>query len=229
MGKFIDLTGQKFNRLTVISRKGTNKCGNVLWKCKCECGNETVTEGTYLLTGHTKSCGCLLKDSAKYRNKEKTTTHGLTYDRDGKIARLYRIWLGIKTRCFNPNEPGYFRYGGRGIKVCDEWMHNFKTFHDWALDNGYKENLTIDRINNNGNYEPDNCKWATSKEQANNRRTNRRITMKGETKTVAEWAEDSNIKYCQIIARLNDGWSLEKATTIPIKMKKRKREVIINE
>ena len=160
MGKFIDLTGQKFGRLTVIERADNTKQGQAKWLCQCDCGRKTVVMGKSLRNGNTKSCGCLQKETIGY----KRTIHGQTN------TRFYRIWCGMKSRCYNKKNPHFHLYGGRGIKVCNEWLKDFQTFYDWAIANGYADNLTLDRINVNGNYEPSNCRWITRKEQNNNKR-----------------------------------------------------------
>lgn len=158
-GNFKDLTGKQFGRLTVIERiKHNNTLG--YWICKCECGNEKIVPTNRLTQGMTKSCGCLNHDLVI----ERSTVHGLRH------TRLYRIWNGMKQRCHNENHPRFKDWGGRGIKVCDEWKQSFKTFYDWSIQNGYSDNLSIDRINNNGNYDPNNCRWSTVQEQNKNKR-----------------------------------------------------------
>jgi hypothetical protein len=182
-----DLTGQKFGRLIVVKRAGTDNHRNSTWLCKCVCDNEVIVNRCNLKSGNTKSCGCLNKEeSSKYN-----TIHGKSND------RIYSIWKGIKFRC------SYLKnYGGRGIKVCDEWLHNFQVFYDWALSNGYADNLSIDRIDNEGNYEPTNCRWATYRQQANNTRTNRFIIHNGETNTIAEWSRKTDINYSTLRNRI---------------------------
>lgn len=184
MGTFIDLTGKRFGRLIVIERV-ENKCGSsIRWLCRCDCGNTKIIQGGSLKRNKTKSCGCLYK------------THGQSY------TRLYRCWGGMVQRCTNYNDiETYHLYGGRGITVCDEWRE-FVNFKCWALANGYKEHLTLDRIDNDGNYEPSNCRWATMKEQNNNTRRNVHIKCPdGRVLTRMQLAEEIGIDYHVIKGR----------------------------
>lgn len=160
MGKLIDLTGQRFGRLVVVERAGTSRNRQAMWRCRCDCGKKIAVQGYHLRTGHTQSCGCFHRDQTKRAN----TTHG----EEG--TRLYGIWRGMKSRCYNPNVQKYKDYGGRGIKICEEWLDDFQAFYDWAMSHGYTDALSIDRIDVDGNYEPSNCRWATAKEQRHNRR-----------------------------------------------------------
>lgn len=204
MGKLIDLRGKKFTRLTVIAEEKLNKKeGNRKWICKCECGNYITAKTSYLTSGDTKSCGCLKSERSKENASHINRTHGMTR------TRLYKIWQGMKNRCYKENTNGYENYGKRGIEVCVEWRHNFVNFYNWAISNGYKDNLTIDRLDNNKNYEPENCKWSTLKEQSNNRRTNCFIEYNGEKHSMKEWSEILNISYATMRTRRTRGWKNE--------------------
>lgn len=138
--------------------------------------------------------------------------------------RLFSVWNGMKQRCFNSNWYAYKDYGGRGISVTDEWKDDFLCFYHWAMNNGYRQGLTLDRIDNSKGYSPDNCRWVTIKEQSNNRRSNRNITYKGQTKTLAQWSEELGMNFFTLRDRLNNGWSIEKAFTQPVRRKKNKED-----
>lgn len=201
-----DHTGEKFGRLTVIKRDKSVYGRGVCWLCKCECGKECVVLGTYLRNGDTKSCGCLHKDTVSKR----MSTHSLSK------TRLYRIWNNMKTRCYNPNSDNYKYYGGKGVYICDEWKDNFLNFRNWAVDNGWDENAlgqecTIDRIDNNKPYCPDNCRWANHIEQCNNQTSNKVFEYNGETHTMSEWARLLNINYSTLKDRIRKGLTFEDA------------------
>lgn len=205
MGKFIDLTGQKYGKLTVISRSKDYISPKgyiaVNWKCKCDCGKIIIIRGCNLKSGATRSCGC---EKVLHPNR---TTHG------GTNTRLYKIWKHMRTRCKNPNDLTYNDYGGRGITICNEW-DDFEEFRNWSLEHGYTDDLSIDRVDYNGNYCPDNCRWTDALTQANNTRRNHLITCNGETRTMAEWARITGISYHKLKDRLNKcKWSAEKALT----------------
>ena len=186
-----NLIGMKFGKLTVISRAENTKSGKTRWICQCDCGHikEKPVPSYALISGKTTSCGCRYFESNKGRN----TKHGMGN------TRLNRIWDGMKRRCkVNP------RYSG--INVCDEW-NSFESFAEWALSHGYSDELTIDRIDNDKGYSPDNCRWVTYKVQMNNRRSNHLVTINGETHTLKEWSELTGIRYSTIMYRANHGWA----------------------
>lgn len=215
-GQLEDLTGRKFGRLTALEFSHSAK-GQSIWKCKCDCGNETFVSAGHLKSGHTTSCGCF----ARERFNKMITTHGLTG------TRLQGIWFSMKQRCFNKNNPAYKHYGGRGITICDEWKNDFKAFYDWSMANGYDECLSIDRIDVNGNYEPSNCRWATTEEQGFNKRTNRLLTYDGKTQPLNMWAKETGIDRSLIQARIDRlGWSVEQALTTPVKHNNRSKKGI---
>jgi hypothetical protein len=177
--KVKDLTSQRFGRLTVIKEAGRNARGKALWLCRCDCGNETIVEGCSLTSGNTRSCGCFGRERSSEANK----THGM------KHTRIYRVWSSMKTRCANPNHCHYQDYGGRGITVCDEWIHSFEAFRDWAILHGYTDDLQIDRIDNDGGYSPENCRFVTPAKNDRNRRNNHLMTANGRTLIAADWAK----------------------------------------
>lgn len=200
------LDGQVFGRLTVISRAGS-KSGRVLWACECQCGRTTEVVSHDLTSGHTTSCGC-------WRNERNTSTpvvHG--HARRGvKLTPTYRTWQAMMTRCYNPNVPPYKDYGGRGITVCAGW-HYFENFLAYMGER--PDGMTLERVDNSGNYAPDNCKWATKAEQANNTRANRYVEFQGERITQAEFARRIGISQSTVSARLKRGWTVEQIAATP--------------
>ena len=201
------LVGRKFGYLTVIEEAGKNKHKQILWKCKCKCGKEVIATGNSLKRCETKSCGCYSAEKTKER---------MTIDhRSG--TRLYKIYYCMLQRCYNENYPQYKDWGGRGITVCDEWKNDFTVFREWAMKNGYKDGLSIDRIDVDRNYEPSNCRWATTKEQAINKRNTVRIEYNGEIHTILEWSEIFCIPVPTIRTRLYRGWNEQEAISTPVK------------
>lgn len=196
MAKVKDLIGNKYGRLVVVSR-AENKGSKTAWLCKCDCGNEVIVTGNALQCGDTCSCGCFRRD----KSQEKMSKHNMS------DTRLYRIWKGIKSRCYIKSSSSYIHYGGRGIIMCDDWKNDFINFYNWSIKNGYREDLTIERKDVNGNYCEDNCVWITEKEQHNNTRNSRLIEIDGELKTAKQWSEYADITYDAIICRLKRGIS----------------------
>lgn len=210
MAKIKNLIGEKFGKLTVLSLN--ERVGNkrqLYWNCICECGKLCVRNGENLKSGYVKSCGCIKKGNIK---------HGLC-----KKHPLYRVWCAMKERCVNINNHKYKNYGGRGIKVCDEWKNNFMDFYNWAMNNGYKHGLTIDRINNNGNYEPNNCRWITMYEQSINKTNTVFVNYKSKQYALIELCKIKNINYLCVKQRIKKlKWNIEKAIETPIRKFKNK-------
>lgn len=188
----INMIDKRFGNLTVIEEcEKRTKNGHIKYKCVCDCGNITHVMGTLLRTGKIKSCGC----------RQGNNKHGKCK------TRIYHIYRGIKSRCYDKNCNGYKNYGGRGITVCDEWLNDFMNFYNWSMDNGYDDTLSIDRIDVNGNYEPSNCRWADLKVQANNKRNNVYLTYNGKTQTISQWAEELGIDCKMVQKRHHRRWS----------------------
>lgn len=194
--KIKDLTGKKFGMLTVIGLQDTDS-RKTYWVCQCDCGNIKVVRSDSLQSGAIRSCGCMKKAQEKI-NLTKHHSHKMSG------TRIYHIWRGMKDRCYNVHSPNYYRWGGRGITICDEWKDNFSVFYSWAMENGYSENLTIDRIDNNGNYEPSNCRWATIEEQSRNRKSNVVIQIGNSKRTLKEWCEIFELEYGTILERYHN-------------------------
>ena len=193
------IIGERFGRLTVIDYDHMGKGGNSYWLCKCDCGNNTVVSKCHLKDGHTRSCGCY--------SIELSTERLLSIPRvrtSDEYKRIYRIWHGMIDRCENHNNLYHGSYGGRGIYVCEEW-HDFKTFYDWAINSGYDDDLTIDRIDNNDGYYPDNCRWADRVTQLNNTRRNRYLTYCGVRHSFSEWSRILNVPRSSLQYRIRHG------------------------
>lgn len=202
----LDMIGNRYGRLTVIRDSGERRRGETLWLCHCDCGNSVVLRGSSLRGGNNRSCGCLRDESQKTRS----ITHGCTG------TRLYHIWNNMIQRCYQPHNKRWDCYGERGIRVCDEWR-DFGNFQKWALENGYSDDLTIDRIDNDGNYEPSNCRWADVGTQANNKSTNHYLEHKGKKLTLTQLARAIGMSPKTLSTRLCRGWSVERALNTPIR------------
>ena len=201
-----DLTNRVFGRLTVVKATKQRRHNNTVWLCRCKCGKKVLVRGNSLTSSNTRSCGCYNRDRAS----EVHRTHG---EAGNNKTRLYRVWANMLKRCSGENHKNY---GGRGIKVCKAWR-SFIAFRDWALAHGYRDDLQIDRIDNDGNYCPKNCRWVTCKANSRNTRRTRWETINGETKSLAEWCESYHMSYCVVHKRLGCGWELIDALTEPVK------------
>lgn len=221
MSAIKDLTGQRFGRLTVVKRHIPNVRGHVTWECVCDCGNTHLASTSCLTGNKTLSCGCLRREQASRIHKLVVPKHG------GSKTRLYSIWRNMKSRCNCKTATKYNIYGGKGIKVCDEWVA-FEGFRNWALLNGYSENLSLDRIDGSGNYCPKNCRWVTAKEQANNTSQNRILEYNNKAQTMAQWAEEFQMPYKILSERLRRNWSLERAFTTQVKRRASKSSWLSN-
>lgn len=200
MPRKIEMVGSKFYRLKVVKFVGVDKRRESLWECVCECGGSTIALGYNLRSGNTKSCGCWNIEKIIERSKQ----HGMSKE------RIYKIWVGVRKRCYNPKMKSYAHYGGKGITMADSWS-DFEVFYADTKE-GYSENLTLDRWpDKNGNYEPGNVRWATQKTQQNNRTNNRIISLNGAENTLAQWAEISGVNSCTISWRIKNGWDIKKA------------------
>ena len=212
MGVFKDLAGQRFGRLVALTPEKDSTGRRYNWVCKCDCGNYVTVSSISLTTGNRQSCGCIHHEMMINRN----TVHGYAGE------RLYKVWKGMKSRCYNPNHKSYPKYGGRGIGICEEWRTDYKAFRSWAYANGYQEDAeyqqcSLDRIDVDGNYEPSNCRWANADIQANNTRCVRKLTYYGKTKTITEWAKDVGIPRETLRARIDNGWDMGRALTTPLR------------
>lgn len=212
MSKVIDLTGATFSRLTVLKRNGSNAKGKAMWTCACTCGNIVDVDGVRLRNGQVKSCGCL-------RHEAYAATHHMTR------TRLYFAWANMRNRCNREAVKSYKDYGARGINVCQDWNDSFESFRDWALENGYSDELTIERKDANKGYHPDNCCWVTKAEQANNRRSCIEIEYLGKTQNLMQWCNELGLNYKRVHNRMNKlGMTFEEAISAPVQKNKRNKK-----
>lgn len=212
----IDLTGHKYGRLTVIKycgnkRQSSNGRTYRYWLCRCDCGKEVEVSTEHLRSGNTKSCGCYSYELSQKLNYQ----HGMT------DTRLHVVWKNMKRRCYCSDLESYKNYGGRGIKICDEWKNDFLAFYKWSIENGYDENAkhgecTLDRIDNNGDYEPSNCRWVNMYVQTRNTRRNRYIEFNGKRLTICEWGKEIGGSSTTVLYRINKGWAVEEALLTPV-------------
>lgn len=205
----IDLSQKQYGRLTVRRFDQERK----RWLCECTCGGEVFVRADHLKDGHVQSCGCLSAE----KTKERFTAHGQSG------SRLHRIWVGMKQRCTNTNRASYENYGGRGIRVCDEWANDFAAFLDWAAKTGYKDDLSIDRIDFDGNYCPENCRWATMYDQQRNKANNRIVSTEDGEVVLSDYCKKQGLPYHMVLKRVLRGWDTQKAIETP-PLKGRKRE-----
>lgn len=214
--KRIPMEGKRCGKLTVMEYAGNNKHNKPMWLCRCDCGKYITTSGHSLRMGIATSCGCKSADFLR-----SLSTHNKSYE------HLYSIYNSMCNRCYNPKTTRFHRYGGRGISVCEEWRNSIDAFCTWATQNGYKKDLTIDRINNDGNYEPSNCRWVDRKVQSRNTSSNRILTYKGESRCLTDWATHFGIGVSTLSARiLVLKWDVDKALTTPVRvLSKRKASV----
>lgn len=215
-----NLIGQKFNRLQVLEKVETDIYQPTKYLCLCDCGNTVVVDQSSLLNNNTRSCGCLHKELLVKRNKEQAKLNGDSVN--PLYRRIHQIWSGMKARCYSPNHTYYNLYGEKGICICDEWLE-WENFKSWALSNGYSDDLTIDRIDGDKDYCPENCRWVTYKEQANNVSSNKILTYKGKTKTLSQWCDELFLNYSRTKARINNcNYTIEEAFELG-KYEKRKK------
>jgi hypothetical protein len=210
MGFMIDITGVKFGRLTALRRVGTTKQRSPIWECRCDCGKIATVSTNHLRNHRIVSCGCYSSEITSERNYK----HGETK------TKLHNIWIHMRRRCNDKTHDKYQYYGGKGVSVCKEWQDDFLAFKSWAIENGYQDGLSIDRIDSNANYEPNNCRWADIETQMNNKSDNRLVTIGGDTKTVAQWAKCLGLTYSCFIGRVRkyerEGMTNESYLTRPV-------------
>jgi hypothetical protein len=214
-----DLTGQRFGRLVVVSREENGKGGRARWSCQCDCGSETVVRAKDLRAGHTRSCGCIQREAAR-ANGASSATHGHCCNR--RSSPTYISWESMRKRCDNSKSDSFASHGGRGIKVCDRW----KSFGNFLEDMGEcPPGLTLERLDNDLGYSPDNCSWETQAVQNRNKRNNRWLTFRGETKIITDWATTLGISKKTLQGRLYRGWGIEVALTAPVHVRRLRNQV----
>lgn len=214
MPKFIDVSGQRFGRLTAVVRTGTYKFGGAMWFCRCDCGGCIEAATTNLRSGNTQSCGCKGREQVSTLAERTLKKHG--HARAGSRSAEYKTWKAIRSRCHDPKTPHFAMYGARGIRVCEEWRESFKQF---LADMGHRPpgRFSLDRIDNSKGYEPGNCRWATYRTQQNNRSNNRIIEFDGRSMTLAEWGRVTGVARATLERRIDRyGWSIERALTTPV-------------
>lgn len=212
MGKFIDMSGKRYGRLTVLPisesrRNSTGKHTELFWLCRCDCGKELYVRADSLRRNLTRSCGCY-NDEIRRLSKPRPSSFPVVHNTN--VNRLYRIFNLMHHRC---RDKSLNAYGGKGITVCNEWK-TYEPFHEWAMNNGYTDNLSIDRIDNSKGYNPQNCRWVDGKVQANNKTTNHPVTYKGITKNIGQWAQELGIERRTLAYRLKVGWSVDDAFNV---------------
>ncbi len=210
---YLHLIGERHNHLIVndiVYKKGIVKGKEtqefLVLECKCDCGNIVYIRPYQFVRGEYSSCGCSKKNGEYFTN----FSHRLSGE------KLYKVWNTMRRRCYVPTDKKYKSYGARGIIVCDEWLNDYMVFREWAMSNGYKENLSLDRIDNDGNYEPNNCRWTTRSVQQRNRRNCKQITYHGKTQCLADWCDELKLDYKTIDNRLLNGWEVERTFETPI-------------
>ena len=231
LGRAKNIIGNRYGHWTVIERAENSKDGKTRWLCRCDCGTIRSVDNGHLKSGASTNCGCEAFKKTSERNRVRKRTHGGTSGE--KQERLYDVHRSMKRRCYEPSNNSYHNYGGRGIKVCDEWLgeHGYENFRKWAMENGYDPNAerqecTLDRIDNNGNYCPENCRWVNAKIQGNNRNDNHILEYQGERHTVVEWAEKMGMLPVTLYARIRRGWPIEKALKTPIDGTRRNKRAV---